>query len=276
MKREGIIKEEMMVVSGDGTKLRFRKDVVEDPRALIVIAHGLCEHLNRYDYFTEKLNENGYSVYRYDQRGHGKSEGKRVYFSDFNEMPDDLSTIVAIAKRESGGKKVFLFGHSMGGETVTLYGTKHPGTVDGIITSGALTHYNNPIMGDSFPIAAPEDTYLPNELGDGVCSDSKVIEAYANDPLVEKQISTGFINQIYAGVLWLKEQIGNFSDPVLILHGADDGLVSAKDSLEFFEEISSKDKSLKIYANLYHEILNEPSRNEIIADILLWLGKHKG
>jgi lysophospholipase len=77
-------------------------------------------------------------------------------------------------------------------------------------------------------------------------------------------------------VLWLKEQIGNFSDPVLILHGADDGLVSAKDSLEFFEEISSKDKSLKVYANLYHEILNEPSRNEIIADILLWLGKHKG
>lgn len=105
MKREGIIKEEMMVVSGDGTKLRFRKDVVDDPRALIVIAHGLCEHLNRYDYFTEKLNENGYSVYRYDQRGHGKSEGKKVYFSDYNEMPEDLAAIVAIAKGESNGKK---------------------------------------------------------------------------------------------------------------------------------------------------------------------------
>jgi lysophospholipase len=276
MKREDIKKEEMMVVSGDGTRLRFRKDVVEDPRALIVIAHGLCEHLNRYDYFTEKLNENGYSVYRYDQRGHGKSEGKKVYFSDYNEMPEDLAAIVAIAKGESNGKKVFLFGHSMGGETVTLYGTKYPGTVDGIITSGALTHYNHPVMGDTFPIEAPEDTYVPNELGDGVCSDIGVIEAYANDPLVEKQISTGLINQIYAGVQWLKEHKNNFSDPVLILHGADDGLVSAKDSLDFYEGIGSKDKSLRVYANLYHEILNEPSKNEIIADILLWLGKHKG
>lgn len=273
MKREGIMKEEM-ISSADGTKLRFRKDTVEDPRALIVIAHGLCEHLNRYDYFTEKLNENGYSVYRYDQRGHGKSQGKKVYFSDYNEMPDDLAAFVEIAKNESEGKKIFLFGHSMGGETVTLYGTKHPGTVAGIITSGALTHYNNPIMGSAFPIEAPEDTYIPNQLGDGVCSDAKVIEAYANDPLVEKQISTGLINQIYAGVQWLKGNMENFSDPVLILHGADDGLVSAKDSLELYEEISSKDKSLRIYANLFHEILNEPCRNEIIADILLWLGKH--
>lgn len=263
-----------MIPSYDGTKLRFRKDIVDNPKALIVISHGLCEHLNRYDYFTEKLNENGYSVYRYDQRGHGKSEGQKVYFSHFNEMPDDLDVIVNIAKEESNGKKVFLFGHSMGGETVALYGTKNPGRVDAIITSGALTHYNNPIMGDQFPIEAPAGTYVPNALGDGVCSDIKVIEAYANDPLVEKQISTDLINQIYAGVQWIKQNIGSFIEPVLIMHGTDDGLVSVKDSLEFFDEISSKDKSLRVYANLFHEILNEPSKDEVIADILLWLSKH--
>ena len=268
------MKEEKMVSSRDGTKLRCRKDVVEKPKALIIISHGLCEHLNRFDYFTEKLNENGYSVYRYDQRGHGKSEGKRVFFSDFNEMPDDTDVFVNMAREESNGKKVFLFGHSMGGETVALYGTKYPGKTDGIITSGALTHYNNPLMGDQLPIEAPVDTYVPNSLGDGVCSDPKVIEAYIKDPLVEKQISIGLINQIYGGVQWLKKNNASFIDPVLILHGADDGLVSVKDSLEFFEEIKSEDKSLRIYANLFHEILNEPCKDEIIADILLWLSKH--
>lgn len=274
MNGENRMQEERMIISFDGTKLRFKKDAVENPKALIVIAHGLCEHLNRYDYFTEKLNENGYSVYRYDQRGHGESEGKKVYFKDFNEMPDDLEQVLALAREESEGKKVFLFGHSMGGETVTLFGTKNPGMADGIITSGALTHYNHPVMGDQFPIEAPDDTYLPNELGDGVCSDKKVIEAYVSDPLVEKEISTGLINQIYEGVQWLKANLKSFSDPVLILHGANDGLVAAKDSLDLFEEISSKDKSLHVYANLFHEILNEPCRDEIIADILLWLGKH--
>jgi lysophospholipase len=162
----------------------------------------------------------------------------------------------------------------MGGETVALYGTKYPGKVDGIITSGALTRYNNPLMGDQFPIVAPADTYVPNSLGGGVCSDPKVIEAYINDPLVEKQINIELINQIYAGVQWLKENTADFTDPVLILHGANDGLVSVKDSLEFFGQIPSADKSLRIYASLFHEILNEPCRDEIIADILMWLNKH--
>lgn len=164
MNGENRMQEERMIISFDGTKLRFKKDAVENPKALIVIAHGLCEHLNRYDYFTEKLNENGYSVYRYDQRGHGKSEGKKVYFKDFNEMPDDLGQILALAREESEGKKVFLFGHSMGGETVTLFGTKNPGMADGIITSGALTHYNHPVMGDQFPIEAPDDTICQMNL----------------------------------------------------------------------------------------------------------------
>jgi Lysophospholipase len=267
------MKEEMMVPSYDGTRLRLQKDTVDNPRALIVIAHGLCEHLNRYDYFTESLNADGYSVYRYDQRGHGKSEGKKVFFHDFNEMPDDADVIINLAREESNGKKVFLFGHSMGGETVTLYGEKYPGKTDGIITSGALTHYNDPILGDQFPMIAPEDAYVPNALGSGVCSDPKVIEAYVNDPLVEKQISVSLINQIYEGVQWIKAHMDQFVDPVLILHGANDGLVSAKDSLEFFDEIKSEDKSLRIYANIFHEILNEPCKDEIIADILLWLKK---
>ena len=266
--------EEKMVSAKDGTKLRLRKDVVENPKALVVISHGLCEHLNRYDYFTKKLNESGYSVYRYDQRGHGKSEGKKVFFSDFNQLPDDTDVFINIAREENNRKKVFLFGHSMGGETAALYGTKYPGKTDGIIMSGALTHYNNPLMGDQLPMKAPVDTYVPNALGDGVCSDPKVIEAYINDPLVEKQISVGLINQIYEGVQWIKRNAVNFIDPVLILHGANDGLVSVKDSLELYQEIKSKDKSLRIYANLFHEILNEPCKDEIIYDIVLWLNKH--
>jgi len=107
------MKDEKMVASFDGTELRLRKDLVPEPKALIVIAHGLCEHLNRYDHFTERLNEQGYSVYRFDQRGHGKSKGDKVFFGSFNEMPDDTNVIIDMAREESEGKKVFLFGHSL-------------------------------------------------------------------------------------------------------------------------------------------------------------------
>ena len=268
------MKDEKMVASFDGTELRLRKDLVPEPKALIVIAHGLCEHLNRYDHFTERLNEQGYSVYRFDQRGHGKSKGDKVFFGSFNEMPDDTNVIIDMAREESEGKKVFLFGHSMGGETVALYGTKYPGKTDGIITSGALTRYNLELFGNELPFEAPAKSYVPNSLGEGVCSDPAVIEAYVNDPLVEKEISFSLINEVYYGVEHLKANPKDFTEPVLILHGAKDGLVSEKDSRDFFGEIGSTDKSLRIYANLFHEILNEPSKEEVISDIVLWLNKH--
>lgn len=266
--------EEFMHAAKDGTLLRLRKDPAASPKAVIVIAHGLCEHLNRYDYTVEQFNRHGFSVYRYDQRGHGKSEGPRVFFSDFREMAEDCKSVIELAKADHPNSKIFVLGHSMGGETVALFATLYPGLADGFILSGALTRYNNPLMGTEFPIQAPPDHYVDNALGDGVCSDPAVVAAYLNDPLVEKKISIGLINQIYQGVEFLKANAKSFTDPVLILHGANDGLVSYQDSLELFHEIPALDKALRIYARLYHEILNEPTRDEVIADITQWLDKH--
>lgn len=263
---------EMKIPSYDGTNLFMRKDIPEGRKAVIVIVHGLCEHLGRYEYVTEKLCGNGFGVYRFDHRGHGRSEGTRVFYSNFNEIVDDVNHFVELARKENPDVPVFLMGHSMGGYAVALFGTKYPGKVKGIITSGALTRYNNAVAGD-LPIQLPADTYMPNELGGGVCSDPAVVQAYAKDPLVEKQISVGLFNTIYDGVEWLKKNPEKFTDSVLILHGCCDGLVNEKDSRDFFGEIASKDKTLKIYANLFHEILNEPCHDEIIAEILNWMEK---
>lgn len=264
--------KEMMVPTFDGTKLFFRKDVPETPKAIVVVVHGLCEHLGRYDYVAEKLNQSGFGVYRFDHRGHGRSEGKRVFFSDYNEIVDDVNHFVELAKKENEGLPVFLLGHSMGGYAVAMFGTKYPGKVNGIVTSGALTRLNAVPPG-FLPIQQPADTYFPNELGDGVCSDPAVVEAYANDPLVEKKISVGLYNTLYYGVEWMKKNAKKFTDPALVLHGCCDGLVSEKDSREFFGDIASSDKTLKIYAHLFHEILNEPCRDEIIEEIVDWMNK---
>ena len=262
--------QEAMIQSFDGTKLFFKKNLPVSTKAVIVIVHGLCEHLGRYDYLTERLNNSDISVYRFDHRGHGKSEGKRVFYNDFNEIVDDVNCVVDLAIKENPGLPIFVLGHSMGGYAVALFGTKYPNKVTGLITSGALTRYNNKMAGD-LPIDKPADTYFPNELGNGVCSNPDIVEAYVNDPLVEKQISVGLMNSMYNGVQWLKKNAEKFTDSVLILHGCCDGLVSEKDSREFFSDIASKDKSLKIYANLFHEILNEPCRDEIIDEIICWL-----
>ena len=74
-----VLSESMMFRNKDNIELFVQKNLVEDSKAVIVIVHGLAEHLGRYDYVAEKLNDWGYSVYRFDNQGHGKSEGKRTF-----------------------------------------------------------------------------------------------------------------------------------------------------------------------------------------------------
>lgn len=262
--------KEDLVPSFDGTKLRFRKDIIDNPKAVLLICHGLCEHLNRYDYFTKSLNENEISVYRYDQRGHGKSEGKDVYFSTYTEMPDDANFFFEIAKKENPNIPIFVLGHSMDGETAALFATKYSGKANGIILSGALTRLNNNLFPSEL-LKADDDFYFENALGDGVCSDKDVVEKYVKDPLVRKMISAKLVKEVVKGVEYLKNNPTQFKEPVLILHGANDGLVSEKDSRDLFGEISSKDKGLIIYPNLFHEILNEPIKDRIINEIIIWI-----
>lgn len=254
--------------SFDGTRLFLKMDVPDAPKAIVVLVHGLCEHLGRYDYMTQKLTDHKIGVYRFDHRGHGKSEGKPVFYKDFNEMIDDVHTVVERAKAENPGLPLFLIGHSMGGLAVTTFGMKYPGQVNGIVASGAVTRFNNAF---AIPPDQPVDAYFPNELAAGVCSDPAVVEAYVNDPLVAKEISFGLFYNLFAAVEWNKAHSGEFVDPVLLLHGANDGLVNEKDSRDLFGDIAAEDKTLKIYAFLYHEIFNEPSKDEVIGDAVAWI-----
>lgn len=262
-----------MIPSFDNTKLYSQKDEAENARGVVIISHGLAEHLGRYDAITVSLLENGYSVYRYEQRGHARSEGKRTFFDDYNEMPNDLKTIVDLAKEENPDLPVYVIGHSMGGFTAALYATKYPGEVNGVVLSGALTRYNNGLFGP-LPLDMDAEVYVDNELGEGVCSDPAVAEAYANDPMVEKKISIGLINVFPEGIQYLKDHAADLIDPILVLHGADDGLVAEKDSRDLYGDIGSKDKTLTIYGGLMHEIFNEPSKYDVYADVLSWLKKH--
>ncbi|WP_252311507.1 alpha/beta hydrolase [Sinobaca sp. H24] len=262
--------EKRTLITFDGTELFSKKNTAEQPKAAAVIVHGLAEHMDRYEALTEKLVEHGITVYRYDQRGHARSGGRRVYFSDFNEMPDDAKTMVDTAKAEHPELPVFLIGHSMGGFTAAAFGTKYPGSVKGIVLSGALTRYNKEIFGP-LPIDKPDDFYFDNELGDGVCSDPEVVKAYENDPLVEKKISAGLLNAFPPGIEWLTRQASDFTDPVFVLHGNEDGLIAEKDSRDFYSDISSRDKTLKIYAFLMHEIFNEPVKYAIYNEVIDWI-----
>lgn len=262
---------EKYITSFDGTELFFKKCPVDNPKAAIVIVHGLAEHCGRYDYFSDKLNDAGFTTYRFDHRGHGQSKGDRGSLKDYNELLDDTNVVVDMAIEENPDIPVFLFGHSMGGFTVSLYGAKYPDKkLRGILTSGALT-FDNGGIAKALPDDIDPNTDLPNELGDGVCSVKEVRDDYEKDPLNLKSYKASLFLAIKKGLTWYKDAVKDFAYPILISQGREDALVSYKDSIQFMNENSSKDCELKIYKGLCHEILNEYAKDEVIADMIRWM-----
>lgn len=259
------------ITSFDGTKLFYNPETSADDKAVVVMVHGLAEHQGRYDYVAQKFHEAGIGTYRFDHRGHGKSEGECAYLADYNELLDDTNVIVDKAIEENPDKPVFLLGHSMGGLTVSLYGAKYTDKkLAGIITSGALVSTEKNLFAQ-VPGDLDPHIQLPNELGDGVCSVDEVRDWYAKDPLNRKSFAVGLVYACLKGLEWYKDAVSKFAYPVLITHGEKDGLVGLHNSPWLFEHISSTDKQMKIYGNLFHEIMNEYCRDEVIDDYIRWM-----
>ncbi|MBR3314957.1 MAG: lysophospholipase [Atopobiaceae bacterium] len=259
------------ITSFDGTKLFFNAQTDASDRAVVVMVHGLAEHQGRYDYVAQKFHEAGIGTYRFDHRGHGKSEGECAYLSDYNELLDDTNVVVDRAIEENPDKPVFLLGHSMGGLTVALYGAKYPDKrLAGVITSGALVSMEKNLFA-TVPEGLDPHMQLPNELGDGVCSVDEVRDWYAKDPLNRKSFAVGLVYACLKGLQWFAGAVKNFTYPVLITHGENDGLVGNHNSPWFFTHVSSTDRQMKVYGGLFHEIMNEYCRDEVISDYIHWM-----
>ncbi|AKA68798.1 alpha/beta hydrolase [Clostridium scatologenes] len=259
----------------DGTKLFYSKDIVDSAKAVVVIVHGLCEHLERYNYFTNKLNNFGYTVYRFDNRGHGKSGGERGYIENFQDFFKDADKVVNMALEENKGLPVFMFGHSMGGFITAGYGMKYKNKLKGQILSGAAItepHAFKDLKKDNYFEKHPREK-SPNALSKFICRDENVVKDYDNDPLVLKETNIKLLGEAFIkGAKWISENVKNYEYPCLILHGEMDRIVKNEASKWMFNNIHSHDKSMKIYPKCYHEILSEKDeKDDIIEDIHKWI-----
>ena len=261
----------------DGIKLFSTIDFADDAVANLVIVHGLGEHSGRYAYLTEQMNKAKFNVFRFDLRGHGKSGGESAFLKNYHDYIKDLQVVIDSAKSAMPDKKTFLLGHSMGGFISALYGILTNNQVDGIVLSGAATQTPKQAQGAMGTMVQILGTIAPkaamaNDLGKVVSKDQNVVEAYLNDPLNKKKITFGLYHEfLIKGIDYVKSNLASFVYPTLILHGENDLIVDPNASKILYQSIISEEKTLKTYPNLYHEIFNEPERDEVIGDTIQWL-----
>jgi acylglycerol lipase len=265
--------EEKKLNVGEGIDLFILSNPVNHPKAAVVLVHGICEHCRRYDYVTDKLNSFGYTVYRFDLRGHGRTGGERGYIKDYQDMIEDTEKVVTIAKKENPNIPIYMWGHSMGGFIAASYGIKYPNRLSGQILSGPPVKIMPPF--DSlldFDYKSKAFDLIPNSLVDKVSRDPEIVRLYKEDPLCLTEFTYQLMGEMFIrGGKDIMESVPTYNYPCLILHGSEDQIVNKETSNYFFGNIASKDKQLKIYDGLYHEVMNEPEKDTVLEDIHQWL-----
>lgn len=269
--------EEDAFTTPDGLRLLERRWMPHGKaRAHVVVVHGYAEHSGRYAHAAERLARHGYGVHALDLRGHGRSDGPVALVRSFGEFLGDVRLFMRRIGERHAGETTFILGHSMGGAIAALYTIVDRPRVAGLVLSGpALGAARNPgIVTRAMLLAGRIAPRLPTVRLDAsaVSRDPGVVLRYRNDPLVYTgRVRAGFVAAMIRAARHIDERVHHVSLPLLIMHGTEDKLASHRHSREFHDRAASSDKTLRLYDGLYHEIFNEPERDEVLADMIAWL-----
>lgn len=248
---------------------------MSNAKAVLVISHGLASHSGVFDVFSKTMNENGIAVYRFDHRGHGKSDGRdKIHIKSYFEMVEDLDIIVQKAKKENPNTPIFVLGHSMGGHIAALYGTKYPNRVNGFILAAGVLRYHQMNFG-YLPRPEPADAFIEGMVAHFTLNlpftNNGGDLSLPNDPLMLQKFSVSFPNSFVEGIKYLKENSYQFKDAVLLVSGDADLYVVPQDAIDFYGQTNSVDKSLRLYSHFGHLLMLEKGGELITNDIAQWI-----
>ncbi len=249
------------------------------PRAVVVLVHGYAEHSGRYDYAANFLAERGYAVEALDLRGHGRSEGRRAVVGSMNEYLIDLGHFLRIVRERHPGAPMFLLGHSMGGCIATLYTITRKPSLEGLVLSGpAIGGMTPPLplrIGVSLLAKVKSEAGTVPFRADSISRDPKVVSSYVADPLVYTgKMKAGLAAAFLRATARIGRDMEEVELPLLVMHGTADTAAPPRGSEELYARANTHDKTLKLYEGLYHEIFNEPERDEVLGDLAAWLDAH--
>ncbi len=284
-------------------------DPVYPRRGAVQLVHGMAEHIERYDSFARFLAGLGYVVFGHDHIGHGKSVsepdelghmplygGKEVLLEDVLRVRKNALELA----REREGLPLFLFGHSMGSFVVRASISRNPEGLAGAVLSGTgnqaralslagrtLAHILGAVRGaehrsrllDSMAIGAFSSAIKDARTeSDWISTDPAVVDAYIADPLSGQAFSVGG----YATLTDLTQEVVTKKSaaavphglPLLFIAGAEDPVGECGRAVEaaaqLYRSQGVEDVRVVIYPHMRHEILNEPQRSAVYADVEQW------
>ena len=260
----------------DGIELQTRHWPAAEPWASLLLVHGLGDHSGRYEHVGDRFAAAGIETHAYDLRGNAGSGGRRGHVDRWSQHHDDLAERLAVVRSLAAGRRVVLYGHSMGGLIVAGYllsdeSVSNRPRPDLVVLSApgldsTLPGWKKrlaPILARAAPTMA-----IPNGIDLSTLSRDPAVGArVAADPLVVKASTARFSAEALAEQVRVRTGARSIGLPTLVLHGLDDGLVPASAS-EVFEGVDGVER--RTYPGLRHELHNEPEGPSILDEVIAW------
>ncbi|MBQ2939134.1 MAG: lysophospholipase [Clostridia bacterium] len=294
----------------DGTKLYAVRYRPETPVAILQIAHGMCEYIERYEDFARYLAANGYLVVGNDHRGHGNSAQPENYGyfaeKDGNDaLLADLHELNRLTREQYPDLPVFLLGHSMGSFYARQYLYTYREPLAGAIVMGTghqpralvragklLTKLGKAIFGDHYrwklvnnmAFGSYNKAFAPGRTPyDWLTKDEAIVDAYMAEPRCTFMFTLNGYYNMFTGIdrLHDKARLAQMPKdlPVLFVAGDRDPVgdfgKGVQAAAESFRQAGISEVTVKLYEDDRHEILNETDREIVYADILNWLEAHR-
>lgn len=277
--------------------------------AVLQIAHGMVEFIDRYENFAAFLASKGILVVGNDHIGHGgsvKSEEDWGYFGENGNriLLDDMHELTRLTKEKYPNLPYFLLGHSMGSFYARQYLGEFGNELDGAIIMGTGLEPLFVVKGGMFlcklialfkgwryrsnfvnqvAFGSYGKKFEPlRTRADWLSKDEALVDWYINEPRCSFLFTLNAYYSMFEGIARLhdKELLEKVPKdlPIFFVSGEDDPVGSfGKEvvySVETLKEVGVKNIDMKLYPNDRHEILNETDKETVYVDLYEWLMKH--
>lgn len=270
-----------------GIAITYYEWLVPNPKAVVLVLHGVGEHARRYTHVAAALNAAGYSVVADDHRGHGQT-GLDQWGGDLTKLgslgpgglaatEDAIETLAVMVQQANPGVPLVLVGHSWGSLMAQRIVNRHPHQFQALVLSGSA--YRMPGSMESGDLNK-HHKHLGDTGFEWLSRDQQVIDDFVDDPLCFE----GKVLHLFG--LWDSLRLFGVPSrhlphtlPVFVISGTDDPLsvgTSITKLVDAYRRRGLTDVTLTVYDEARHEIFNETNRDEVITDLVSWIDARFG
>jgi acylglycerol lipase len=251
----------------------------DNPRALLIVIHGLGSHAGDFKNVGQYFAERGLAVFIPDMRGFGHYSGLKGHVMSFDEYIEDIENLIMQVKDRYLNRITFLLGSSLGGVNAIRYTVKYPRDIDGLILQCPAVSQTlgisvgKKVVGHLFSLLNVKRYFASGLKFDELTRSPSIAREHETDPLRFEMVTPRFgIEGLRASDAAFKSAV-NVRMPVLLQQAGADKAVDPEKSKEFFDNLSSADKTWKLYDGLFHELHVEPEKDLVLGDLAAWVEK---